>query len=260
MFTVASYLSAIGYSGPVEPTAQTLRELHKRHMVTVPFDNSQRADLGTAVLNDVDVDIDGSFDRVVARRNGGVCFELSGMFRRLLIELGYEVLRLSSGVRGPSGAFGPDVEHMFLAVPLDGQTWLVDVGFAGPGFVEPVLLSEQEQEQHGVRYRVTGRDGYHVAERKTRNGDWQDIYRFTLRPRTLADWDGAGDTDADGWNWDGEIIAASTVIRARATDTGQLVLVGKRLVKVDDGVETVRVLIDPVEYKTVVADILGRDD
>jgi amide synthase len=260
MFTVASYLSAIGYSGSADLTVRTLRELHKRHMTTVPFDNSQRADLGTAVLNDVDVDIDASFERVIARRDGGVCFELSGMFRRLLLELGYDVVRLSSGVRGPSGAFGPDMEHMFLAVRLDGQVWLVDVGFAGPGFIEPVLLSEQEQEQYGVLYRVTDRDGYHVAERRTRSGSWQDIYRFTLQPRTLADWDGAGDPDADGWNWDGEIIAASTVIRARATENGQLVLVGKRLVKVDDGVETVRVLIDPVEYKTVVADILGRDD
>ncbi|MFK3982422.1 arylamine N-acetyltransferase [Micromonospora sp. NPDC050397] len=260
MFSVETYLSAIGYDGPTEPNAQTLRELHRRHLMLIPFNNSAQADLGTAVLNDVDVNLDETFEKVVVRRQGGVCFELSGMFQRLLRELGYDVIMLSSGVRGPSGAFGPDLEHMFLGVRLDGEVWLTDVGFAGPGYVDPLLLSPEVQEQYGCQYRVLPQGEYHVVDRKTQAGDWQAVYRFRLQPRTLAEWEGAGgsgDEDDPGWNWEGEIVAAGTVIRARSFEEGQMVLVGRRYLRVDGGHEKVRVLVDPVDFQAVVDDILG---
>jgi amide synthase len=261
MFTVASYLSAIGYSGPTPLDSHTLRELHRRHLMAIPFDNSARANLGTAVLNDVDVDLDVIFDKVIVRRGGGVCFELSGMFRKLLQELGFDVMMLSAGVRGPSGVFGPDLEHMLLGVRLDGELWLTDVGFAGPGYVEPLRLVGEVQEQYGMRYRVLEQGDYHVLERKTQIGDWQAVYRLKVRPRAISDWDGAGgsgDADDPGWNWDGELVAAGTTIRARSFDNGQMVLVGKRYVLVDGGHEKVRVLVKPDEYQSVVELIQGQ--
>ena len=40
MFDIDSYLKHLGYTGTREPTAENLRELHLRHMITVPFDKS----------------------------------------------------------------------------------------------------------------------------------------------------------------------------------------------------------------------------
>ena len=262
MFSVDTYLSSIGYSGARSRTPDVLRELQRRHLIALPFDNSAHADAGTSVLNDVDVDLDAVFDNVVLNRRGGVCFELNGLFRKLLGELGFQVDILSAGVRGPGGTFGPDLEHMFLGVRLEGQLWLVDVGFAGPGYLEPLLVSDEVQEQYGCKYRILQRDGYHVVERQTRTADWAAVYRFRTQPRVLADWSGAGGDptqDDDAWNWEGELVAAGTAIRARSFDTGQMVLVGRRYLRVDNGSEQVRVLIDPDDYRTVSELILSGD-
>jgi len=34
-----AYLQRIGYQGSCEPTVETLRQLHRRHMYSVPFEN-----------------------------------------------------------------------------------------------------------------------------------------------------------------------------------------------------------------------------
>ncbi|GDY51459.1 hypothetical protein SVIO_020820 [Streptomyces violaceusniger] len=40
MFDVAKYLRRIGVEGTPPPTLDTLRHLHKRHLMAVPYDNS----------------------------------------------------------------------------------------------------------------------------------------------------------------------------------------------------------------------------
>ncbi|WP_405793810.1 arylamine N-acetyltransferase [Streptomyces sp. NBC_01506] len=259
MFDVATYLDRIGHDGGTEATPETLRRLQKQHLMALPFDNSARTGQGTASLADVDLDLDAAFGPVVVEGRGGVCFELNGLFRRLLLGLGYTVDHLSAGVRGPGGTFGPDLEHMFLGVRLDGDLWLTDVGFAGPGFLEPLRVGPEVAHQYGVDYRVTGSEGYLVVERRVKAGEWQAVYRLKDRPRALAEWAApATPPGEDAWNWEGELVAADTVIRSRSFETGQRVLVGRRLLTVDSGVETVKVLVAPDAYDSATAQILGR--
>ncbi|MFW6695333.1 arylamine N-acetyltransferase family protein [Streptomyces sp. MAR4 CNX-425] len=261
MFRTDAYLAALGHTGPTEPVPETLRVLQKRHLMSIPFDNSRRTDQGTSSLTDADIDLDAAFGPVVAERRGGVCFELNGLFRRLLIELGFTVDHLAAGVRGPGGTFGPDLEHMFLGVRLDGVLWLVDVGFAGPGFLEPLRVDDAIQTQYGCDYRVVREDPYYVVERRPQEREWQPVYRFRDQARSLAEWSTAGGPEDgdDAWNWEGELVAADTVIQARSFDAGQMVLVGRRFLKVDGGHETVKVLVDQVDLKDTAALILGRD-
>ncbi|MCX5399884.1 arylamine N-acetyltransferase [Streptomyces sp. NBC_00102] len=259
MFDVATYLDRLGHDGGTEATPETLRRLQKQHLMAIPFDNSARTGQGTSSLADVDLDMDVVFGPVVAEGRGGVCFELNGLFRRLLLSLGYRVDHLSAGVRGPGGTFGPDLEHMFLGVRLDGDLWLTDVGFAGPGFLEPLKVGPEVQHQYGVDYRVIESEGYLVVERRIKDGAWQAVYRLQDRPRELSEWAApAPSSEEDAWNWEGELVAADTVIRARSFETGQRVLVGRRLLTVDDGVETVKVLVTPAAYEAATEQILGR--
>jgi amide synthase len=259
VFNVDAYLSSLDYSGTVDRVPQTVRELQKQHLMSIPFDNSRRLGQGTSSLQDVDIDLDAAFDEVILKRRGGVCFELNGLFNRLLTELGFDTMFLGAGVRGPGGTFGPDLEHMFLGVRLPDQLWLADVGFAGPGYLEPLHVTTGVQRQYGCDYRILERDGYHIVERKTRNGDWQGVYRFKPQPRRLIEWvDDTGNADeTDAWNWEGELVAADTVIRARSFDAGQRVLIGKRLLTVDDGEERIRVLVNPADYETTVEQLVG---
>src|SRR5215213_9521921 len=125
---VDAYLERIGYRGPPAPTAETLRRLHVAHLLAVPFEN-----LSIHAGEPVVLDDESLFDKVVARRRGGFCYELNGLFAALLRALGFEVEMLSAAVRGSAGKFGPEFDHMTLLVKL-GERWLADVGF-GDSFV-----------------------------------------------------------------------------------------------------------------------------
>ena len=39
LMDVRAYLDRIGYRGPLSPATDTLRVLHRQHMLTVPFEN-----------------------------------------------------------------------------------------------------------------------------------------------------------------------------------------------------------------------------
>ncbi|MGW2330350.1 arylamine N-acetyltransferase family protein [Streptomyces sp. NPDC001700] len=255
MFEVDTYLRRIGFTGEPEPTIETLRALHKGHLMSVAYDSSHFINSFTGFRNVVDFDVDQAFTDIVVNGNGGVCHDLNGLFRRLLADLGYEVELLAASQRWPNGRFGPDLEHTFGCVRLDGDIWLVDVGFAGPSYLEPLRVSDEVSHQYGCDYRLTGQGAYHVLERKDRTGEWRPVYRFELRPREVAEWDSPEATGV------GEVVSdslfAGTALRGRALPNGQLVLTGKRLLRVEDGHEKIRTLIDPAEYDSVVKDILA---
>jgi N-hydroxyarylamine O-acetyltransferase len=180
---IAAYLERIKYRGPLEPNLATLRELHKAHMLAVPFEN-----LDIHLGREIALDEQKIYSKVVKQRRGGFCYELNGAFASLLRSLGYDVEMLSAGVAREAGGFGPPFDHMTLLVRLE-DLWLADVGF-GDSFREPLRPDEPgEQAQEWGAYRVA-RDGeYRILER--REGDlWEPQYRFTLQPYELADFAG----------------------------------------------------------------------
>src|SRR5690242_11838717 len=100
MFDVAAYLDRIAYTGPLTPSLATLRALHLAHLRAVPFEN---LDIGLGrpiVLDDAAL-----YEKIVVRQRGGFCYELNGLFARLLCELGFPVTLLSAGVKGGDGQF-----------------------------------------------------------------------------------------------------------------------------------------------------------
>ncbi|WP_131743080.1 arylamine N-acetyltransferase family protein [Actinomadura roseirufa] len=252
-FDVDTYLRVLGHRGPAAPTLETLRELHHRHLVAFPYDSALNTGRGTALWAGVDIDRDAAFDEIVLGGRGGVCYELNGLFRILLAELGFEVGVFGAGIRQMDGSFGPDLEHVFNHARIGGALFLVDVGFVGPSYLEPLRVTEEVQPQHGSRFRVVARDGHRVVERSGRAGPWQAVYRFRDRPRDLAEWQVPS---AELEAFARALAGAGILVRGRSFATGQRVLIGKRLLTVDDGHETVRVLTDPAEHERVVAEIL----
>ncbi len=128
----AAYLQRINYDGPLAPSAETLRQLHLAHLLSVPFENLSIHRHEPIVLND-----DALFEKIVRRRRGGFCYELNGVFAALLRSLGFNVTMLSAEVANNEGEFGEPFDHMTLMVTLD-ERWLADVGF-GDSFREPLL-------------------------------------------------------------------------------------------------------------------------
>ncbi|MFE5722709.1 arylamine N-acetyltransferase family protein [Streptomyces erythrochromogenes] len=255
MFDIDIYLKKLGYEGPLAPTPELLRELHKRHLMYVPFDNVLNKGRGDDIWEYVDIDVDETFDAVITGGRGGVCHEISGLFRVLLTRLGFDVAITSAGVRMAGGEFGPIREHMFHVVKFDGERHLVDVGLAGPSFLEPLILTDGVQHQYGVDYRLDQdeRDGeYWTLNRRPAEGQWQPVYRFRDVERQLAEWRG----DEDLRSYARDLNAAVTLIRGRAFDNGQSTLIGRRWIRIEDGKEHMRVLVKADEYEAVVNDIL----
>lgn len=176
---VSAYFDRIGYTGPAAPTAETLIDLHRAHMFTVPFENLDIG-LGRKIVCD-----EASFVRkIVDLRRGGFCYELNGAFAALLRELGFQVTLLSARVPREDGSDGPAFDHLILRVDLE-EPWLADVGF-GDSFVEPLRLRAGiEQPQFAWNYRIADEQGPFSMERTGPGGAWKRQYSFTLVPRRL---------------------------------------------------------------------------
>ena len=146
------YLERIGYSGPTRPSLNVLRRLHRRHLLSVPFENLDIRLHRPIVLSEA-----AFYDKIIKSHRGGFCYELNGSFALLLKRLGFNVSMLSSRVERKGGRFGPDFDHMTLLVQLK-EPWLVDVGF-GDSFTEPKRLDiSGSQSDCGKDYRFTRKD------------------------------------------------------------------------------------------------------
>lgn len=220
--SVAAYLERIGLPHPDRPDAEYLRRLHSRHLHTVPFEN-----LSIHLGEDVPLDEDALFDKIITRRRGGYCYELNGLLAALLRALGYRVDLLAVRVHGERG-FGPPFDHLALRVDLD-EPWLVDVGF-GRHTEFPLRLDDRgEQKDPGGVFRIqTSPEGDLDVYR-----DGTPQYRIEQRPRELAEF-----TIAHGYQ---RFSPASHFTRSPfctiLTDTGMITLAGRRLITTTRGGE-----------------------
>jgi len=100
VLNLEAYFERIGYGGNAAPTRDTLDELHRRHVLSVPFENLD-VQLGRSCV----LDVDAAYEKIVVRRRGGWCYEQNGLFGAVLEELGFALLRVAAAVwRPPAGA------------------------------------------------------------------------------------------------------------------------------------------------------------
>jgi len=230
---VPAYLDRIRYEGPLTPSAEVLRSLHRAHMFAVPFENLDIS-LGREIVCD-----EGRFlNKIVTAQRGGFCYEMNGAFAALLRALGFKVTLLSARVSGDDGSDGPEFDHLALRVELK-QDWLADVGF-GDSFVEPLLLEPGlEQEQFGRRYRLTPAGSGLWLEANTEDA-WHKQYLFTLQAQQLSEFAAMchyHQTSPD-----------SPFTRKRvcslATPEGRITVTGEKLIETRRGVREERALTE----------------
>ena len=184
MLDFASYLARIVYSGPTDPSPETLRRLQVAHLYTVPFEN-----LDIHLGREITCDEERFLQKVIEQRRGGFCYELNGAFAALLRALGFRVNLLSARVSKEDGTASAEFDHLALRVDLE-EPWLADVGF-GDSFLEPLRLdTENEQpESTGRTYRIVNVRGVRIVQRRLDDGSWKAQYQFTLRPHRLEDFE-----------------------------------------------------------------------
>jgi N-hydroxyarylamine O-acetyltransferase len=178
-----TYLERIDYDRSPVVTPESLRDLQLAHLLTVPFENLSIHAHEAIALND-----EALYAKIVARRRGGFCYELNGLFACLLRSVGFPVEMLSARVADSEGRFSADFDHMALLVKLE-QNWLVDVGF-GDSFREPLLfVADLEQEQGTESFRLVHDEPHWTLFRRKPAEEWLPQYRFTLQPYGYADFE-----------------------------------------------------------------------
>jgi N-hydroxyarylamine O-acetyltransferase len=136
----ASYLTRIGFAGRARPDFDTLRLLQRGHLQFIPFEN-----LDVKLGRPVTLDPEAAFSKLVTRRRGGWCYEMNGLFLRVLERIGFRVLPLTGAVMRRERGAAAIGNHLLLSVQLD-QTYVVDVGL-GDGPIEPIPLKEGSYTQ-----------------------------------------------------------------------------------------------------------------
>jgi N-hydroxyarylamine O-acetyltransferase len=180
---VGRYLSLIGVEEEA-PGLDGLGRLVRAHVQSVPFENSvsllRRLEAGSGPVRPIDPE--ALLTAWEARRAGGVCFEHTEMFGRLLVELGYTVNPIAGEISFPGS-------HQAIVVDLGGARWLVDVGNGAP-FFEPFPLDRPfEIHRLGLGYRFDvdpGDPGVWIQQRAMEGG-WKPHCRYLLRPQSPED-------------------------------------------------------------------------
>jgi len=183
------YFARIQYSGPREPSLAVLNALTAAHAQHIPFENLDIL-LGLAIdLSDAAV-----FDKLVARKRGGYCFEQNGLFLRVLAALGFEVAALSArGRMIQTGHPVPPRTHVFLKVMVDGVQWITDVGMGALSLTAALRfeLDVPQSTPHDTRRIVRRGDVY--LQQVLFDDRWMDVFELTGEEmphidRIVANW------------------------------------------------------------------------
>lgn len=173
-----AYLARVGYVGELSPTEQTLRELHRRHVAAILFEN-----LDIPLGRGISVELADVQAKLVDAGRGGYCYEHGLLFAAVLDRVGYSVDRLLARVGGEPRPR----THLTLHVRAEGQEWLADVGF-GAGLLEPLPWADTGPRAQGDwLYQLSphGERGRQLLER--RGGEWTVLYALVDEPQHVSD-------------------------------------------------------------------------
>ena len=247
MVDVAAYLERVAYSGSRTLSADTLRDIHRAHLFSVPFEN---LDIGWG--REIRMDQESFVRKIVEHHRGGFCYELNGAFSVLLQALGFQVTLLSARVPLADGRDSPEFDHLTLRVDLN-EPWVADVGF-GDCFVDPLRLQiGLEQEQQGKWFRIVQVGDSLRLERREGEAGWKTQYLFGLKSRRLEEF-------AEMCRYH-QTSPQSPFTRkrvcSRATPEGRITLSEMKLITTNGDRREERLLKSEAEWQAALADYFG---
>lgn len=178
-----AYLSRISIEADdLEANEETLRILHRRHLLSVPFEN-----LDIHWKRPIVLDTEKFYDKVVGERRGGFCYELNALFNELLLSLGFTTRLISARVFNGT-QHGPEFDHAAIIVTIDQDDYLADVGF-GDFTAEPLRygLGVEQQDETGI-FVIRRFDNEYLEVAKKKGGDWISEYIFKDIARKLSEY------------------------------------------------------------------------
>ena len=183
LIDLTAYTARVGYTGPLVPTRETFVALHRAQAYSIPFEN-----LDIHLGLPIGLDAASLSRKLLAERRGGYCYELNGLFGRVLRQLGFQVTNLV-GRNLLAGAPLRPRAHQLLLVQVAGQPWVADLGFGGNTLLEPIPLAAGPEHRMGFdtyRLQTAPPHSYHLQ--LLMDGQWQSLYSFTLDEAQPSDY------------------------------------------------------------------------
>ncbi|MEX0792430.1 MAG: arylamine N-acetyltransferase [Pirellulaceae bacterium] len=179
-----AYFHRIGYNGDLAPTLENITNLVIRHTHSIAFENLNPL-LGWPVA----LDLPSLEQKLIHERRGGYCFEQNTMFRQVLGALGVPVKTLAARVLWNwDGEEVAPRSHMLILAEIEGETYLVDVGFRVQALTPLRLVPNLEQPtSHGLCRFLQTLEHY-MLQLKIRD-TWRDAYRFDLSEHFSTDYE-----------------------------------------------------------------------
>lgn len=179
---IEDYKTRIKYDGELQANLDCLRQLHKCHVMSIPFEA-----LDVQIGRKIELKPEQLFDKVITNKRGGYCYELNYLFHSLLNEIGFDNYLISARIFN-EGKYGPEYDHMSIIVNLN-ELWLVDVGF-GDLFIEPLKIEANVQQEDQFKfYKIAqiNAEDFVLHESLKANIDFKIKYRFNSRPKAITE-------------------------------------------------------------------------
>ncbi|NDV23148.1 arylamine N-acetyltransferase [Desulfovibrio sp. JC022] len=170
---VENYLRILNLHGR-KSDLNFISDLVARHVATFPF-----CSVGCQLGDDLLLDFESLYRRIIINRRGGYCFEQNGLFFGILKELGFSPkLYLARVIYNQD--IHPGLTHRITVVDYEGERYVLDVGFGPSGPRIPVPMSGDESPDGEKAFRISeGRPGeFHMQVLK--KGEFFSLYRFEL--------------------------------------------------------------------------------
>ena len=122
-----AYMERIGLGGAeVKADKESLDKIIFSHLTHVPFENIDCWALGACP----ELGIKKLYEKIVARRRGGWCFELNSLLHAFLRAKGFECYMAAANVMAGREEMYPPAHCVVICI-IDGEKYLCDVGYGG---------------------------------------------------------------------------------------------------------------------------------
>ena len=232
------------------PGLVALRRLTRAHVRRVPFENSaslirRASNLGRPVPP---LDPNVILTSWIGGESGGVCFDLSSQFQRLLRTIGYDATPILARISFPGS-------HHAIVVRFDSDRYLLDIGCGSPLF-EPIPLDRTTEWSYaGLSFRFRADDETRDCWRQDRwiGEKWEPFCQYELNPALeQRRYDAYQQHHEPGVSW-----VTGNLMMIRSDDENLFQLRDNQLTHYTESGKSTTQITSPSEIARIVNDVFG---
>ena len=164
-----------------QPGLDYLNEITRRHAAQFAFSS-----VGPMLGDELPLDLESLYRRIVVQRRGGYCFEQNGLLYEILRELGFDA-NLYLGRVIYNQDIHPGLTHRISLVEIDAKQYIADVGFGPLGPQLPVCMSGKESRESFRTFRIAENNPGEFHMQTLVDGAFFTLYKFELTRYGMAD-------------------------------------------------------------------------